>query len=373
MKRILFILFNLFLTSNIFADPTASSSSACKKHYTFQEAQRRVKWYLNEPGSIGDSHEPRYTPTGKVVELKTAPMTNQCSTSECYLFSTINYINVTNANKPGSEKVVISHPYLVAHKFLEHIREGVWYGTGNERFIHDLKGGFSFEAFHLTRKVGLVPTESWQPKVPFEQWDMSTIYSTLEKKVPEWHQYIASLAQQQRSWDNPIVRKAEQDAFDSLKGLILDNTGPLPKQFEFQKQVFTTNEFEKQFGAPRSVRFIIDNKQGYGLPENIKTILNEAFANHNSGWKFQTGNHQTIMQEAVHFLEAGYPVIMDFNWKDGGHSMLLVGYEANAQNKITRFKVMNSWGPSFANDGYVWYTEEDIWAHVRRSYKFGKL
>lgn len=369
-KRLFLIYFLLAIIT--FVEVTHAQSS-CMKHYASLESSRREKWFFNEPTAIGDYQETRYYPTGKVVELKQAAMTNQCRTSECYLFSVVNYINVSNANKPGSEKVIISDPYLVAHKFLQHIREGVWYGPQSDRLIHDLKGGFPFEAFHLTRKVGLVPKESWQPKVPFEEWDVSTIYSTLEQKVPEWHRYIKSLANQHNSWDAPAVRKAESDAYESLKNVVLKNTGPLPEQFEFQKQLFTPTEFEKKFGAPRSVRFVINNKEGYSLPNNIKVILNEAFVNHQSGWKYDTGNYTTIMQEAVNFIEAGYPVIMDFNWREGGHSMLLVGYEANQQNKVTRFKVMNSWGTNFANDGYVWYSEDDIWNHVRRSYKFGKL
>lgn len=353
----------------------AKATSICESYYadTGSIFARRAKWFEHEPERIGDSQEPRYSPVGRVVELKQAPMTNQCRTSECYLFSVVNYINVANANKPGHESVVISDPFLVAHKFLEHIKEGVWYGAGSDRVIHDLKGGFPFEAFHLSRKVGLVPKESWQPKTPYEEWDTKAMYSALEQKIPEWHNYIRSLAQHHNSWDALPVRAAEREAYENLKNIVLINTGPLPNQFEYQKQVFTAKDFEKKFGAPRNVRFVIDNKEGHGMPNNIKVILDEAFSNHQGAWKYQTGNYQTIMQEAVNFIEAGYPVIMDFNWKNDGHSMLLVGFEINAQNKISRFKVMNSWGTNYANEGYVWYTPEDIWEHVRRSYKFGKM
>jgi aminopeptidase C len=64
---------------------------------------------------------------------------------------------------------------------------------------------------------------------------------------------------------------------------------------------------------------------------------------------------------------------MDFNWKDGGHSLLVVGYEYNNQDLVTRLKMMNSWGKNFGNDGYSWYTLTDVWNNVRRVYKFGAL
>lgn len=77
-------------------------------------------------------------------------------------------------------------------------------------------------------------------------------------------------------------------------------------------------------------------------------------------------NHTDIKEVKAH-LAAGYPVIIgayvssEFiqngkdTWKDpgtkeGGHCMLLVGYDDNKN----AFKVMNSWGAEWGNNGFGW-------------------
>ena len=77
-------------------------------------------------------------------------------------------------------------------------------------------------------------------------------------------------------------------------------------------------------------------------------------------------NHTDIKEVKAH-LAAGYPVVIGATvsdefihngkdiWKDpgtaeGGHCMLLVGYD-NAKNA---FKVMNSWGTEWGDNGFGW-------------------
>jgi hypothetical protein len=77
-------------------------------------------------------------------------------------------------------------------------------------------------------------------------------------------------------------------------------------------------------------------------------------------------NHTDIKEVKAH-LAAGYPVVIGANvssefirngkdiWKDvgtpeGGHCMLLVGYD----NSKNAFKVMNSWGTEWGDNGFGW-------------------
>ncbi len=55
------------------------------------------------------------------------------------------------------------------------------------------------------------------------------------------------------------------------------------------------------------------------------------------------------------FINDGYAQKADFVWKSGGtsaggHCMLLVGYD----NKKSAFKVMNSWGKEWGDNGFAW-------------------
>lgn len=381
-KTIPTVVITLVIVLSSIASRAHSTQTACTSFYynyalppSTVKIEGRQAWQLPEPSAVGDSRESRYTPSGKTFELKEIPVTNQCRTSECYLFSAINYINVNNAHNNSSRlgPVRISEAYLVANKFFEHISEGIWYGTEDMRVIHDLKGGFSYEAVQLSRKVGLMPESAWSPRTPLENWDMDRIYSVLQKRVPEWSRYVKQLAQHHGSWDAVEVKKAYNEGYFELKDLILEMTGTLPTEFTYNGSVYTPKQFEAIAGIPRQRRLAIDNKSGFALPSNARTVLDEGMVNHGGSWKFQEGDYNTIINETIRFLEAGHPVIIDFKWNNDGHSMLVVGYEYNSENKITRLKVMNSWGPNYGNEGYVWYTLEDVWNNVSRVYKFGAL
>ena len=264
-ERTLLILLCLYQLIPFGAQAKSAVSNSCSRFYSTVSKISRETW-SQEPRAIGDFKEVRYTPTGRIVELKEAQLTNQCQTSECYLFSTINFINVKNMYS-GQSGMMLSEPFLVAHKFLQHIREGVWYGPNDPKVIHNLRGGFAYEAVHLTRLVGLVPRDVWTPATPFENWDMTRVYSILETKVPEWNNYIRGLAQKYGTYDASEVRAAEKEANQQLGKIILDLTGPLPQTFTYKGQSYSTIEFEKTAGIQPGKVLAIDNKDGYSLPD----------------------------------------------------------------------------------------------------------
>jgi hypothetical protein len=374
IKTLSFLVLISFAFQTFTGQSQAQSLALCLRLFNENPTAAFQQESLQEPQKIGDSNEPRYTPTGRTVELPVIKPSDQCRTSECYLFSFVNYLNLKAAQRSDIASAFrVSHPLLVAHKFLQHIREGVWYGELDDRIIHDLKGGFSHEALHLSRLVGLAPEESWQPKVPFENWDTKKIYDVLETKVPEWNAYLRGLANKHGSWDAAPVRAAEKDAYEQLKHVILDQTGELPQSFAFKGKTMTPKDFELEFGAPRRVKLLID-LDGGTLPNRTKEILDYAMVEKGQGsWAYGSKKIDTILQEAVNWIKASEPVIIDFDWKTGGHSLLIVGYEVDGQNRVKRFKVMNSWGEDFGNDGYAWYTYQDIVQNIRMTYKFQKL
>lgn len=333
-----------------------------------------VNWKESEPDAIGDFQEPQFIPAGRKVELKVAEMTNQCRTSECYLFSTINYINTYNVNQRPQTAVTISEPFLVAHKFLQYINENVWYGPNSERVVHNLKGGFVYEAVQLTRKVGLIPKDDriWTPAVPYADWKMPEIYEKLNSSVLAWNAHINSTAQRY-GWDSEQTRSSAREAYETISNIILAVSGPLPTQFEYNGALWTPKSFEDQLGIPKKRALFIDNKEGYSIPSNAKDVLNEGMHAPGGWWQFRAGDYESIINNSVKFINEGHPVIMDFSWKGDGHSMLIVGYNVDNQGYVTHLKVMNSWGKNYANDGYVWYTLPDVWANVMRVYKFGAI
>lgn len=363
------LLSTLSITSVSYSEVQTRDSFQCNQFYHLLSRDGRKLWHRPEPIAIGDGDEPRYRPKGRVRELEETEVSNQCQTYECYLFSVINYINVYNKTRLQKKAALISEPYLVAHKFLEHIKEGLRYGIEDPRLIHDLEGGYSYEAFHLTRKVGLVPKRSWHPRIPFDEWDMTKIYRVLKRKVPFKHEELKKLAKS-HGWESAIVKQAREQEFDDLKNIILDFTGPLPTEFNFNDRRYNPLKYEREFGLPRFTDLLMHYKIGEEFPANYPWVLRQAITNEDGHYRVIPGDKHSLVLSVKKYINMGLPVIMDVNWKGDGHSMLIVGYEEADAGQIVRYKVMNSWGPDFGNSGYAWYTPADVWKNITGTYRF---
>ena len=377
MKKLFQLFFLVILSVSFlteFASEAAphSSSLACFNFYQIKLKKHHRVWRDSGTTAIGDDDEPKYKPKGRVVEIdRNVEASNQCQTYECYLFAAINFINVLNRIRFGDHSELISEPYLVAHKFLEHIKDGLRYGPEDPRVIHDLEGGFAYEAFFLSRTVGLIPKTSWKPTVPFPDWNMANIYRVLKKKVPEHHEKLKKLAKSY-GWDAQRVKQGEQDSFDELKNVILKFSGPLPTEVNFNGKSYTPLTWEEHFGIPRLSTLDIINKDGNFLPDNYPDVLRKTMTDLGGHFRVIDGNFNSIIMNLKKYIDQEMPVIVDLNWKREGHSMLVVGYELDDDNNIVRFKVMNSWGRVFANNGFAWYTVDDLWKNITGTYHFSK-
>lgn len=336
MKFLLNLVVASMLASATFLSESATHSIASKNSClsVYEPSKllpngRRV-WYLHEPEAIGDGFEPKYIPKGRVVELKEPEVSNQCQTTECYLFSVINFINVFNVNQKMSSAPLVSEPYLVAHKFLEHIKEAIRLGTESPELIHDLEGGFPYETFHLTRKVGLVPKGSWETKE---------------------------------------VSEAQKNAFNELKEVVLEFSGPLPEVFEYKGQNYTPFAFERRYGIPRLATFLLHNSGEYALPDNQAMVLRQAFTSEGGRYRTFDSVGEKMITSMRTYIDNDLPVIIDLKWRNDGYSMLVVGYEVNDANEVVRFKAMNSWGPSFGNNGFAWNTPADVLKNTTGTYR----
>lgn len=359
------------LSSVSYADVRNLGSHACIKIYDPGRVKLRGNWRKPHQlaRAIGDSTEPRYVPKGFIKVLKDVEVSNQCQTYECYLFAVVNHINVQNKARFGDEASLISEPYLVAHKFLEHIKEAMLLGPDHPQLIHDLEGGFPYEAFHLSRTVGLVPRTAWKVLKPLDQWDTAKIYRTLKREIPKKHEELRIIAKKY-GWDSAELKIAHAKYYDNLKYVILDNSGPLPTEFMYRGKLYTPQSWEQEFGIPRIALLEINNKEGNVLPDNYPNVLRQIMSNQGGHYRVVVGNYNSLIQKLKDYIDADSSVIIDLHWKNDGHSMLVTGYELNEANEVVRFKFMNSWGKDFGNRGYAWYTPADIWKNITGSYHF---
>ena len=360
----------IFLAVLFFTQVTGAQSLSCEGVFT--DIRRSSFNLTNE--AIGDSKEPAYIPVGTIHALKKSRSQNQCQTSECYLFSYVGMLEVANMNILGRTNAPkISAPYLFAKKMLEWSTQRAWDPEG--RTSHHFKGGFFYDSIDLTRKHGLVPEESWQPKIAFDQWDFAQLYHDINKVATKKHNKIQGniFTNAFRRDLKTLREKRYFEALPYLKETIEKWTGPLPTSVDFRGQTLQVKDIERAYGIdhrtriemlyPRE-RFTYDTTQ-------LQTGFKNSVEAYGGEWVLKPESFNGIEQKIVNWVQQGAPVMTELYWgKSSAHAMIIVGYEAQ-NGVITRWKLQNSWGEKWSDEGSAWYTVEDFRKNLRGAYFVG--
>lgn len=320
--------------------------------------------------AIGDGNEPIYIPTGNILNNKDTRSLNQCRSSECYLFAFLGAIEVQNQNRRNNpEAPRLSGAYLVAHKLHHYIDNMIWYGPKNTGY--SLRGGYLYDALYFSRHHGLMPEESWQPRVPFDEWDFARIYVTLEEKALEWNKKISSLARTHGP-KSKIVEEAYFKGTQQLHDVVATYSGPLTTQIEFRNQTLSTKDIDRQYGFDHRTTVMMMYPRGKfsGDPDTLKKKLDAATLPFSGAWSYESADWKEIELTMTHWLKQSAPVLVDVEWNKDRHSLVVTDYEAE-NGYIKRWKVKNSWGNSFGDKGYAWYSYQDLRKNLVRTWRFG--
>lgn len=365
-----FSLVSLTISQNAF---TSDLRSSYRCETIFNNSQADQKSSLQTQNStqkaIGDFYEPAYIPTGITRNQKNTRNLDQCRSDECYLFAFLGAIEVRNQNFNKIKKnPAFSGAYLFAKKLMNYSDGLIQYGQGNT--YHTLNGGHFYDAFDLAKTHGLMPEESWQPQVPFAEWDFARIYQSIDIKGQEWNQKINQLAQENGT-DSLKVAKAYRKGLDELHSLIYSYTGYIPDVVDFRNQKLSPREIEQIYGIDRRVQISMMYPKNRFQDEYITTKkLTDLTQSFGTQWKYTPEDFGDIETRMMKSIQDGTPVIVDIDWLvAGGHSMVVVDYEI-IHGKLSRWKLKNSWGDSFGDQGHAWYTYKDLRKNLRRAWLF---
>lgn len=326
------------------------------------------------PTAIGDSKEPVYIPQGAIRSLEQIRSQHQCQASECYLFSYVGMLEVANLNvlkRTNAPK--ISAPFLFAHKLIEWATDTAW--NPDNASLH-LKGGFFHDSIALTRKHGLVPESSWQPKVPYEQWDFVQIYNDIATIAKKQNRYIKGniLTNLFRGDRNELRKKRYFEALPAIKAAIEKWTGPLPTEVDFEGQRLKVKDLERMYGIDHRTHIEMMYPRGRFSYSNevLKRGFDNAVSIYEGSWHYGEQGYITIENKIMEWVDKEAPVMVELNWgpNGGAHAMIIVGYEKQ-DGDVTRWKLQNSWGSEWSDQGSAWYTIEDLRANLRGAYFVG--
>lgn len=304
--------------------------------------------------------DPKYKPSGSVFELKLPKAKDQGDAEECFLFAYVTQLETSlynSVHKKDQDKPTLSVPYLLARKIQYHVEQTLEYGESSTV----LRGGQVYDAVNIAQFYGIVPEESWQPKVAYKNWPTEELYDSVTKKLKSWKVKLERLKESEGEKSAIYKDTLAEAKADTLKPL-WDVTGILPVKVTYQGKSYSPQQLSKKFGADRRKEINMMYPPTKWSDENLNYFLAELDAIINStGGSYAltpTEWNQTLEQIKKN-VDSGIATLIGISWDRSGHMLNVVGY-AMTEGEITHIKAINSWGNSWGKNGAAWFTVKDF-------------
>ena len=419
MKKNLLLLLSLLIGIGIQAQNgsiTGEMLNSFKKNYdneekTYKAFQNAVsnnsikKLSLNrENVGQGDTHFSH--------QVKSVGITNQASSGRCWLFTGLNVLRAQSMKKKNVKELFFSHNHLFfydqlekSNLFLEGIIETRSLPIDDRKVQHFLTnsigdGGQWTGVVDLVKKYGVVPT-TIMPETEISD-KTATLTKLLKWKLKE---DALELRKMKKSSEEAIRSKKEQ-MLSEIYQMLRISLGTPPETFDYRYEDkdggmspminYTPLSFAKEFlnvDLDAYVMFMNDPSRPYYRVYEIE-FDRHTYDGHN--WKYLNlpteeikgfAKASIIDDEAMYFsCDVGKQMnsktgILDINNYDYGlpfdvefgmnkmeriqtrasgssHGMALVGVDIDANGKINKWLLENSWGKSSGHNGFLIMTDE---------------
>lgn len=311
----------------------------------------------------------------KVEVSKQSEIKNQCNLGTCHLYSWMSQLDqdrLASAKSP----IKISHHYL---SLIHWVRESISKldDTEAKDDIEVQLGASVLGSRFSIFQSGIVPDEVWKGSRDFHT-------GVLSGRIAEYVQNIIGKAK----WeiDSQVDSKKKEEIRQNAKNQILvlfDNiVGEVPTQFTYEGKLYNPRTFQQAY-FPELTRpvtivalsserkaettLLIETPMYKALTTDLDTIEETARKlldqgrnvylayDHNSDFvDVKTG---TMSIGAFNLPPGGGPLTREqrshFKVKAGGHAVQIVGYDVDPKtNKVSQWKIKNSWGDKMGDAGY---------------------
>lgn len=330
---------------------------------------------LGAKAQIGNVSEPQYIPSylSKIEVLpQTLSMKNQYMLNECYLYAYTHFIEhgMLHTRKLKSP-LSISAEYLYARKLYEIIERRL------DGYRSDLyfEGGYFFDAIYLTEKYGLVPESLWQPKKTVFQFDyihLNRLIDNTTYSIPsEFNMDLMGLQTMRAELTPEAEVKAKvQELKDKYLLPLKEMFGDLPTEFVVDGKAYTPKTYAEEFDISSYTKMHVHfpkDKLDRVLYDQSKARFKDLLKNQ-VPVTHEILNESQMTHEWVKAIDQRNPVFVNIHWAHTRHGMVIVGYERDLiLGQIVRFKLQNSWGISWSDSGYAWYTPQDLYKNLINS------
>jgi bleomycin hydrolase len=290
---------------------------------------------------------------------------DQCATSFCHLYA-------WSADLENQSGIETSAEYVAAVYLREVVERALL--EGNLKFEGEL-GATAEDSLWAIRRAGLIPKEAWTGVKGFNSaQNMSRLLETLQSIIAN-----AKSLREAANGNSERQMQINHEAYLQINDILRAFVGEVPKTFNYKGELHTPLTFaEKYFPNlfdPLVKVMVISNQQkesigqsGYAGVEiltNMEELRRTARAILDRGqpvWLGYSHRDQFVdHKRGIMSISAfNYPPMAQadretrLNTKiwDGGHAVLLVGYELDpVTGEVRKWKIRNSWGMKAGDEG----------------------
>lgn len=311
----------------------------------------------------------------KVEVTEQSEIKNQCNLGTCHLYSWMSQLDQDRLARAKSP-IQISHHYLsVSHWIRESIEKLDETEAKNDVAVQ--LGATVLGSRYSIFQSGIIPEQAWTGSRDFH-------VGALSGRISEYVQNIIGKAK----WeiDQQVDKKKREQIREKAKMQIIalfeNIVGEIPKTFTYEGKVYTPQSFQRTFfpelldpmtivavSPDRKAETILQYETPYfktistdldTVEQTARELLDQGrnvylSYDHNSDFvDVKTG---TMSIAAFNLPPGGGPLTREqrsyFRVAPGGHAVQIVGYDVDPKtNKVTRWKIKNSWGEKMGDAGY---------------------